>query len=82
MKPDATQHDPRPRPAKSDPKSPAQRVLGSQRRALQAGGRRTPRGILSPGAAQALHELHAIDYAPSLTACIERALLSAAHTPK
>jgi hypothetical protein len=71
MRPDATRHDPRPKPLSA-------RVRDSRARAIEAGARPTPHGILPPDAALALEALHARGYADSLTGCIARALVEAA----
>lgn len=56
----------------------ADRVAASRARAVAAGARPTPRGMLPPDAARALDTLLAAGYAPSATACIARALIECA----
>jgi len=60
----------------------AQRVEDSRRRAMLRGAISTPRGMLPPAAADALHWLHDRAYATSLTACIARALIETAERIK
>lgn len=60
------------------PATLAERVERSRAKAIAAGARPTPRGVLPPEAAAALDSLQASGYAPSATACIARALLDAA----
>lgn len=56
----------------------ADRVAASRARAIAAGARRMPGGILPPEAAAALEKLKQSGYADSATACIARALVAAA----
>jgi len=56
----------------------SQRVEDSRRRAILRGAISTPRGMLPPDAADALHWLRDRGYATSLTGCIARALIDAA----
>lgn len=56
----------------------ADRVAASRARAIEAGARKTPRGMLTPEAAHALDALLRAGYAPNATACIVRALIEAA----
>lgn len=65
----------------SKPATPAQRVAASRARAIDAGARPTPRGMLPPDAARALDALMASGYAASATACIALALIEAAKAP-
>ena len=64
--------------AQRKPRTDASYVRASEARAIEAGARRTPRGILPPDAARALDSLHKRGYADSLTGCIARALVEAA----
>lgn len=54
----------------------AERVAASRARAIEAGARPTPRGLLPPDAAKALDVLMETGYAGSQTACIARALVA------
>lgn len=56
----------------------ADRVAASRARAIEAGARPTPRGVLPREAADALHHLLHSGYATSATGCIARALIDAA----
>lgn len=56
----------------------AERVRRAEAKAIAAGARPTPRGLLPPEAAAALDSLQAGGYASSATACIARALSEAA----
>lgn len=49
----------------------------NERKRIAAGGRRMPGGVLPADAADALAALHDSGYAPTLTACIARALVDA-----
>lgn len=49
----------------------------SRARKVASGARRMPGGLLPPDASQALDHLRASGYAPTLTACIARALVAA-----
>lgn len=60
------------------PATLAERVERARAKAIAAGARPTPRGVLPAEAAQALDSLQAGGYASSATACIARALLDAA----
>lgn len=60
------------------PATLSERVEKSVALALKSGSRRTPRGVLSPEAAQALAALRKAGYADSDTGCIARALISEA----
>lgn len=59
------------------PATLAERVERSRAKAIAAGARPTPRGVLPPEAAAALDSLQAGGYAASATACIARALVEA-----
>lgn len=69
MKPDASHHDP------ADKQAGWSRA--NERKRIAAGGRRIPGGVLDAYAARALTTLHDDGYAPTLTACIARALVEA-----
>jgi hypothetical protein len=60
------------------PDTLAERVERAKAKAMKAGARRTPSGMLRPQAAEALAKLRSIEYAPSETGCIEAALIEAA----
>lgn len=60
------------------PISLADRVAACRARAIEAGARRTPSGVLPPDAAAALAALMRSGYAASATGCIARALVAAA----
>jgi hypothetical protein len=66
----------------TEPKTPAQRVRASEARKIKAGGRRLPGGVMSPDAAAAVDALIGAEYAGSVMACIERALVTAAKRRK
>lgn len=55
----------------------AARVRRAERNAIENGARRTPNGMLSKEAADALERLVAANYAPSETKVVARALLDA-----
>ena len=56
----------------------SRRATASERRRVEAGGRRMPGGVLSAEAARALEALLAAGYAHGVKAVIERALKDAA----
>lgn len=60
------------------PATAAERVKRAEDKAIAAGARQTPRGLLSPDAAQALDDLQRSGYAGSATGCISRALVDSA----
>ena len=62
----------------TDAKPLSQRVRDSERRAMEAGARPIPRGMLTPQGAADLDTLMRAGYAGSLRAVIERALREAA----
>lgn len=62
----------------SVPKPLSQRVRDSRSRAMEAGARPIPRGMLTPQGAADLDTLARAGYADSLRAVIERALREAA----
>lgn len=70
--PDASRHDPR------QTNKQAEWSRANEAKRIAAGGRRLPGGILPADASAALDELHTSGYAPTLTACIARALVDAA----
>ncbi len=55
----------------------AARVRRAERNAIENGARRTPNGMLSKEAADALERLVAANYAPSETKVVARALVEA-----
>ncbi len=67
----------RPTKKKPTPSKPAQRVRRAERNAIENGARRTPNGMLSKEAADALERLVAANYAPSETKVVARALVEA-----
>jgi len=69
MKPDTSRHDTAGKQAGWS--------RANERKRIAAGGRRMPGGVLPADAAGALTTLHDAGYAPTLTACIARALADA-----
>lgn len=57
--------------------TPAERVRASEARKIKAGGRRLSTMMISPETAKAFDQLLKANFAGSITACVERAIIDA-----